>query len=105
MDRQFDELSKSLAEGLSRRDALRKFGLGVAGVLLAAVGLQGRAWAGVNCTSNADCKSFDYCCGGTCINKDCTCFCSTPCPAGTSCKKVIIGGSGPYKKTCEYRCV
>ena len=43
MDRQFDELSKSLAEGVSRREALRKFGTGLAGVLLAAVGLVGKA--------------------------------------------------------------
>ena len=35
MDKQFDELSKSLAEGVSRRDALRKFAIGLAGVLLA----------------------------------------------------------------------
>ena len=28
MDKQFDELSKSLAEGVSRREALRKFGIG-----------------------------------------------------------------------------
>ena len=32
MDKQFDELSKSLAEGVSRRDAMRKFGAGLAGV-------------------------------------------------------------------------
>src|SRR5258706_2737160 len=31
MDKQFDELSKSLAEGVSRREALRKFGVGLAG--------------------------------------------------------------------------
>ena len=45
MDKQFDELSKSLAEGLSRREALRKFGIGLAAVLLAALGLSSRAWA------------------------------------------------------------
>src|SRR5689334_17358233 len=45
MDKQFDELSKSLAEGVSRREALRKFGIGLAGVLLAAVGLKTKAAA------------------------------------------------------------
>ena len=39
MDKQFDELSKSLAEGVSRREAVRKFGFGLGSVLLAAVGL------------------------------------------------------------------
>src|SRR5215472_8434058 len=44
MDKQFDELSKSLAEeGASRREALRKFGIGLAGVLLASLGLGSRA--------------------------------------------------------------
>ncbi len=35
MDKQFDELSKSLAGGVSRREALRKFAAGLAGVVLA----------------------------------------------------------------------
>jgi len=35
MDKQFDELSKSLAEGVALRGALRKFGIGLACVLLA----------------------------------------------------------------------
>ena len=39
MDKQFDELSKSLAEGVSRREALQKFGLALAGALLAAAGV------------------------------------------------------------------
>src|SRR5262245_36731970 len=39
MDRRFDELSKSLAASVSRREALRKFGFGLSGVVLAALGL------------------------------------------------------------------
>ena len=31
MDKQFDELTKSLANGVSRREALKKFGVGLAG--------------------------------------------------------------------------
>lgn len=46
MDKQFDELSKSLAEGVSRREALRKFGIGLAGMLLATVGLNTKSTAG-----------------------------------------------------------
>ncbi len=35
MDKQFDERSKSLAEGISRREAIQKLGIGLACVLLA----------------------------------------------------------------------
>jgi F0F1-type ATP synthase membrane subunit c/vacuolar-type H+-ATPase subunit K len=39
----FDELAKGLADGVSRREALRRLGGGLATTLLASVGL-GRAW-------------------------------------------------------------
>ena len=46
MDKQFDELSKSLAEGVSRREGLRNYAMGLAGVLLAVLGLGGSVGAG-----------------------------------------------------------
>src|SRR5438105_4686845 len=95
MDKQFDELSKSLAEGVSRREALRKFGIGLVGALLASAGLHGSAWAGgTPCTTSADCNNGKGCCGGSCVDLvdnmgfDIPCYCSTPCPSGTTCKKV-----------------
>ena len=60
MDKQFDELSKSLAEGVSRREALRRFGIGLAGVLLGSVGLASRAEA----CSTTDCTHGSQCCPG-----------------------------------------
>src|SRR5690242_12439378 len=36
---QFDELAKELAQGVSRREALRRVGGGLAGVVLASLGL------------------------------------------------------------------
>ena len=58
MDKQFDEFSKSLAEGISRREALRKFGIGLVGILLASVGLTSMASANrTPCASSADCKN------------------------------------------------
>ena len=60
MDKQFDELSKSLAEGVSRRNALKKFGLGLAGVLLASAGLAKRAEA----CSTTICPPGTHCCPG-----------------------------------------
>jgi hypothetical protein len=44
MAHQFDELAKALAEGVSRREALRRIGPGVVGAVLASLGM-GRAWA------------------------------------------------------------
>ncbi len=38
MNHQFDELAKGLAQSVTRRGALKKFGLGLAGMALAALG-------------------------------------------------------------------
>ena len=40
MNHQFDELTKGLAQSVTRRGALQKFGVGLAAVLLAALGLE-----------------------------------------------------------------
>ena len=42
MNTKFDELAKGLAQSVTRREAFRRFGLGLAGALAASVGL-GRA--------------------------------------------------------------
>ena len=39
MSDKFDELAKGLAQSVTRRQALRRFGVGLAGVLLATLGL------------------------------------------------------------------
>ena len=39
MNDKFDELAKSMAQSVTRRAALKKFGLGLTGVVLAAFGL------------------------------------------------------------------
>ena len=76
MDKQFDELSKSLAEGVSRREALKKFGISLAGVLLAAVGLGG---------TRAGAQSSSQCCTWLCQSFESkkqfhTKTCGSPCP-------------------------
>jgi hypothetical protein len=61
----FDELAKGLAQSVTRRQALRKFGAGLAGLALACFGLANRAQAdkkpclpsGAHCTGNGDCCS------------------------------------------------
>ena len=39
MNNQFDELTKSMAQSVTRRQALKKFGVGLAGIALARFGL------------------------------------------------------------------
>jgi hypothetical protein len=46
MNNQFDELTKSLAQSVTRRAALKKFGLGLDGMALACFGLANKAEAG-----------------------------------------------------------
>src|SRR5262249_17451805 len=45
MNNKFDELAKSLAQSVTRRGALRKFGVGLAGMALACFGLASKARA------------------------------------------------------------
>ena len=45
MNNKFDELTKSLAQSVTRRAALKKFGVGLAGMALACFGLADKAGA------------------------------------------------------------
>ena len=45
MNNKFDELTKSMAQSVTRRGALKKFGLGLAGMALACFGLENKARA------------------------------------------------------------
>ena len=68
MNNQFDELTKSLAQSVTRRAALKKFGVGLSGMALACFGLTGKAQAqNKNCRpSLSPCKSHNQCCSGFC---------------------------------------
>ncbi len=46
MNNKFDELAKGLAQSATRRQALKKFGVGLAGMALACFGLASRTNAG-----------------------------------------------------------
>src|SRR5258708_19958919 len=46
MNNKFDELAKGMAQSVTRRGALRKFGVGLAGMALACLGLASKAEAG-----------------------------------------------------------
>ena len=69
MNNKFDELTKSLAQSVTRRAALKKFGAGLAGMALACFGLANKAVAGgakygEPCATNKDCQT-GLCLGGT----------------------------------------
>ncbi len=57
MSNKFDELTKGLAQSITRRQALKKFGVGLAGMALACFGLANKAVAN-NCqTCLENCKA------------------------------------------------
>ncbi len=65
MSTKFDEIAKGMAQSLSRRQALRRFGVGLAGVALACFAFPRKA------------EGYKY----QCTPKDCY----PPCPKGTKC--------------------
>ncbi len=68
MDSKFDALTKGMAKSVSRRQALKQFGIGIAAMALACFSLGNKSEAGTvhNCTNDN--------CGGY------------PCPKGTHCE-------------------
>ena len=60
MNHKFDELAKGLAQSVTRRGALKKFGLGIATVVLTALGLANKAEANGN--HGCQCKKPNYGC-------------------------------------------
>jgi len=64
MNNKFDELTKGMAQSVTRRGALKKFGVGLAGLALALLGLETNAHAernGKRCLVDADCPKRKYC--------------------------------------------
>jgi hypothetical protein len=69
MNTQFDELAKGLARSVTRRQALKKFGVGLAGMALACFGLADKAEAKGCLPVDSYCvpqptKGSPKCCGG-----------------------------------------
>ena len=69
MNNKFDELAKGMAQSVTRRGALRQFGLGLASVALASLGLASNAEADPRpcLPSGAFCSGGHHCCSGICI--------------------------------------
>jgi hypothetical protein len=67
----FDELAKTMAQSATRRGALKKFGLGLAGLALASLGLANNAEAAGGCKdSGKRCSHDSDCCSGFCVPSD-----------------------------------
>ena len=85
----FDELTRSMAQSVTRRAALKRFGVGLAGMALTCFGIATAAHAGKlkprNCDADTDCLSGEICCESLCVaeipdwcnqtNNDCCCRC------------------------------
>jgi len=68
MNNKFDELTKGLAQSVTRRAALKQFGVGLAGMALACFGVANKAEAQSTCLpSGYKCKGNNDCCSGQCV--------------------------------------
>jgi hypothetical protein len=68
MNDKFDDLAKGLARSTTRRQALKKFGVGLAGMTLACLGLESTAKADTkNCRPpGSKCTNNNQCCSRSC---------------------------------------
>ena len=73
MNHKFDELTKSMAQSVTRRAALKKFGVGLAGVVLATLGLTNKAEAVTVCNCRQG-PPFG------CKTQSCIRYCRITCP-------------------------
>ena len=67
MQNKFDELTKAMAQSVTRRAALKKFGVGLAGIALACFGLVNRSEADPCKPGGAICHDNSQCCSGYCF--------------------------------------
>lgn len=60
MNNKFDQLAKTLAQSVTRRQAFGRFGLGLAGMALAAIGLPSKAKA-YTCIPTGEPCAYGHC--------------------------------------------
>ncbi len=87
MNNKFDELAKGLAQSVTRRQALKRFGLGLAGMALACFGLANDTQAG-----SKACQGPGGFCSGASTNYRC-------CP-GLKCCGLKVSGYGFCGTSC-----
>jgi len=109
MNNKFDELTKSMAQSVTRRQALKKFGVGLAGMALACFGLANKAAAA---TLTGYCQVADgrglnlgWYYTGACMDiNGCVTGASADCPAPLTgaAGGWKSGGDGKLKSACGY---
>jgi hypothetical protein len=67
MNNKFDELTKGMAQSVTRRQALKKFSFGIVGMALACFGAADASQGKKTCLPDgAPCHSNNQCCSGFC---------------------------------------
>jgi len=81
MSDKFDQLAKNMAQSVTRRSALKKFGVGLMGLALASLGLAQKAEAtrGGGTHYNCQCKKSDFGCSKSKNPQECLTQCSAYC--------------------------
>lgn len=103
MEHQFDELAKALAEGMSRREALRRVGGGLAAALLVSLGWSREAWGETRAACKSLCAGLKGKHGNQCISVCMSCS-SASCVTGSPGAKTCLhctGGKICSNGTCE----
>ena len=93
MNNRFDELAEGLAQSVTRRAALKKFGVGLAGIALACFGLANKSTAGNDkvCTPPKWCDvSLNPCC----CDSHCKTRLPTKCQQDATCVVDCVAGKG-----------
>ena len=86
MNNKFDELTKQMAQAVTRRAALKKFGVGLAGMALACFSLANKTEADPGCGKyKQHCATWSECCSGVCYNGLCGCTSDKECHRYESC--------------------
>jgi len=104
MNNKFDELTKSLAQSVTRRAALKKFGVGLAGMALACLGLVTEARAAQHCKTDADCPSGSFCYTNRGVCAAFGCIGMGPCRRSTDCCSGKCGNY-PAESSSKRNCV
>jgi hypothetical protein len=114
MNNKFDELAKQMAQSVTRRAALKKFGVGLAGMALACFGLSNRAGAAPPRGAQGYCQLHNTFSGGgytgRCVDpSSCLGASSADCPVGSTDKniKAYFGCGGIFypldlRKGCSF---
>src|SRR5215468_2407858 len=106
MNNKFDELTKQMAQSVTRRAALKKFGVGLAGMALACFGLANRAEGKrgqCGCVTNTDCPNSQVCdsASGACVPGWCNRQANSCCCGNC---KTYLPSCDPSYILCKHTC-